>query len=74
MAYIKFFSKTPKSIMGWIFVLGSMLDVLATVQIMDHSPYVAIFIMSLRAGIDKLEIMYTTGINTQNPLNTPTNE
>ncbi|PWK27166.1 hypothetical protein LV89_01981 [Arcicella aurantiaca] len=58
--------------MGWIFVLGSMLDVLATVQIMDHSPYLAIFIMSLRAGIAKLEVMYTTGLYIQNPLNTPT--
>lgn len=54
--------------MGLIFVIGSMLDVLATVQIMDKSPYIAIGIMSLRAGIARLEVLYKTGINTQNPL------
>lgn len=67
MAYTKFFSKVPKDIMGVIFAIGAMLDVLATVQIMDRSPYLAIGIMSLRAGIARLEVLYTIGLNTQKP-------
>lgn len=63
----KFFTRTPDWCMGLIFVLGSMLDGIAVVQIIDKNPYVAIAIIALRAGINKVENLYTVGLTNVNP-------
>lgn len=63
----KFFTKTPDWIIGLIFVIGSMLDGIAAYQILDKSPYWAIAIIALRAGINRVEILYTVGLTNMPP-------
>lgn len=61
----KFFQRIPKSWIGILLIIGSMLDAIAVYQFTENATAVGVSILMLRAGINKLEQLYTKGILTE---------